>query len=85
MSIDMIPPGLIMMLAAILIAFSRGHMRTLIVLAAPLLTLYAVLQVPDGVSLSVHYMNYPVELIEGSPVRRLFATVFSIMAFAGGL
>lgn len=81
----MIPPGLIMMLAAILIAFSRGHMRTLIVLAAPLLTLYAVLQVPDGVSLSAHYMNYPVELIEGSPVRRLFATVFSIMAFAGGL
>ncbi|GEQ96372.1 Na(+)/H(+) antiporter subunit D [Iodidimonas gelatinilytica] len=85
MTIEMVPPGLIMIVAALLIALTRGTVRTAIVLAAPLLTLWAIFQVPDGVSLSAHFLGYNIELIEGSLVRRLFATVFSIMAFAGGL
>ncbi|MGB5248326.1 MAG: proton-conducting transporter membrane subunit, partial [Gammaproteobacteria bacterium] len=82
---DFLPPALIMLLAALLIGVVRGRMRTLVVLAAPLLTMVAIWGVPDGVVTTVNFLNYPIEPVEGSPVRRLFATVFAIMAFAGGL
>ncbi len=82
---DFLPPALIMLLAALLIGVVRGRVRTLVVLAAPLLTMVAIWGVPDGVVTTVNFLNYPIEPVEGSPVRRLFATVFAIMAFAGGL
>ena len=82
---EMVPPGLILFAAAVLIAITRGPLRNTIVLGAPLLTLWAVWQVPDGVALTTTFLDYPIEPVEGSPVRRLFASVFAIMAFAGGL
>jgi multicomponent Na+:H+ antiporter subunit D len=33
----------------------------------------------------VAFLDYRIELVEGSPVRRLFATIFAVMAFVGGL
>jgi len=83
--IDFLPPALILLLGALLIGLTRGALRTFVVLAAPLLTLAAVWQVPDGISMSTQFLQYPIELIEGSPVRRLFATIFALMAFGGGL
>lgn len=78
-------PGLIMLAGAALTGPARGAWRTVVVLAAPVLTLWAVTQVPDGVSLTAPFLDYTVDVVEGSPVRRLFATVFALMAFAGGL
>jgi len=83
--IDFLPPALILLFGALLIGLTRGTLRTFVVLAAPLLTLAAIWQVPDGISLSTQFLQYPIELIEGSPVRRLFATIFALMAFGGGL
>ncbi|MFN3232360.1 MAG: Na(+)/H(+) antiporter subunit D [Alphaproteobacteria bacterium] len=83
--IEFIPPALFMVLAALLIGPARGHLRTVIVLGAPLVTLWAIWQIPDGVVLTVPFLDYQIEPIEGSPVRRLFATIFAIMAFIGGL
>ena len=82
---DFLPPALILLLGALLIGPARGVWRTAVVLVTPLLTLYAVWQVPDGVVTTVSFLGYPIEPVEGSPVRRLFATIFAIMAFAGGL
>jgi multicomponent Na+:H+ antiporter subunit D len=82
---EFLPPALIMLAAAVLIGLARGTWRTAVVLAAPLLTLVAVWQVPDGVVMTVDFLGYPIEPVEGSPVRRLFATIFAIMAFTGGL
>ena len=83
--IDFLPPALILLAAALLIGPARGAWRTAVVLGAPLLTLAAIWQVPDGVVFTVNFLEYPIEPIEGSPVRRLFATIFAVMAFAGGL
>jgi multicomponent Na+:H+ antiporter subunit D len=83
--IDFIPPVLILLAGALLIGPARGALRTAIVLITPLLTLAAVWQVPDGVVLTLQFLQYPIEPIEGSPVRRLFATIFALMAFTGGL
>jgi multicomponent Na+:H+ antiporter subunit D len=83
--IDFIPPALILLAGALLIGPTRGVLRTAVVLVTPLLTLAAVWQVPDGVVVTLDFLQYPIEPIEGSPVRRLFATIFALMAFAGGL
>ena len=83
--IEWVPPALILLAASLLIGLTRGHWRSAVILVAPLITLWAVWQVPDGVVGTVHFLDYAIEPIEGSPLRRLFATIFSIMAFAGGL
>jgi len=55
-------PAIIMVVAALLIAVTRGPVRT-----------------------GVLMVDYTIEPVEGSPVRRLFATVFAGMALLGGL
>ena len=82
---DLVRPALILLLGALLIGPTRGHVRSAVVLLTPLITLWAVWQVPDGVVLEVPFLDYLIQPIEGSPVRRLFATIFAIMAFVGGL
>ena len=82
---EFLHPALLLLTAALLIGPARGVFRDALVLLAPLLTLLLIWQVPDGVQLSVQFLQYPIELIEGSPLRRLFATIFALMAFAGGL
>jgi len=82
---DVWPPALIMVAGAILIGLLRGHWRTVLVLGTPLLSLWAIWQIPDGVAATVTFLEYPIEPIEGSPLRRLFATIFALMAFGGGL
>ena len=82
---DWLHPALLMLLGALLIGPARGTLRSALVLLVPLLTLAVIWRVPDGIQWSVQFLQYPIELIEGSPVRRLFATIFALMAFAGGL
>ena len=83
--ISNLPPALILIAAALLIGLLRGHWRSAVVLIAPVLTLIAVWQVPDGVSLTVPFLGYPIEPVEGSALRRLFGTIFALMACVGGL
>lgn len=82
---ELLSPALIMVAAALAIGPARGHVRSAIVLLAPLLTLWAVWQVPDGVQDTIRFLSYRIEPVEGSPLRRLFATIFSLMAFVGGV
>jgi multicomponent Na+:H+ antiporter subunit D len=83
--LELIPPAIFMIVAALLIGPARGHLRSAIVLVAPLITLWFIWQVPDGVAYDVGFLDYRIEPLEGSAVRRLFATIFAIMAFVGGL
>jgi len=64
---------------------ARPALRPVIVLLTPLVTLWAIWRLPDGVLLTTQFLGYPIELVEAGKLRRLFATVFAIMAFAGGL
>ncbi|MDX1442880.1 MAG: Na(+)/H(+) antiporter subunit D [Gammaproteobacteria bacterium] len=79
------PPAFILIAGALLYAIAHDRIRPLIALAAPLLTLYAIWQVPDGVQMTAPFMGYEVQLVEGSDLRRLFATIFTIMTFVGVL
>jgi len=83
---ELLSPALFLIVGALLIALLKGHLRTAVVFAAPLLTLWSILQVEDGVAGTLTFLEYyELQPVEGSPVRRLFATIFALMAFTGGL
>jgi len=79
------PPGLIMILGAMLIPLLGGRSRMLLLLGLPLLTLAAVWGLPADASLKLGFLDYTLEPVRSSVEGRLFATIFAIMAFAGGL
>lgn len=80
-----VPPGIIMILGALLLPVIRGAARQILVLGLPLVALVLVWQIPNGPALSIPFLDYTLLPLTVSPVGRLFATVFAIMAFAGGL
>ncbi len=80
-----LPPGLILIAAACLLPLLRGRLRDALVVAAPLLCLLVVWLVPDGSNLSLPFLEYELQPLDSSRAGRLFATVFSVMAFAGGV
>ena len=81
--IDFIPPGLILIIAGILILLVPKQLFKIIAFLAPALTIFLVLQIPDGVSLQTTFLDYSVELIEGDKLSRLFGLIFSIMTLGG--
>jgi len=80
-----LPPALILMSGLLLIPFAKGIWRQVVVLLLPLLTLVAVWSVPDGSSMQLGFLNYTLEPVTVTPVGRLFATIFSLVALIGGL
>ncbi len=79
------PPGLLLVLGAVLIPILSGRLRAAWVLSLPLVTLALVASLPDGTLLSFQYLDYRVTPLKIDNLSRLFAIVFSIMAFAGAL
>lgn len=83
--IEVLPPALVLFAGSLLIAVTRGTLRSAVVLLLPLIALWFVWQVPDGVAVSLNFMDHVIEPVEGSKLRRLFATIFAVMTFVGGL
>lgn len=79
------PPGLIMVLGAVLIPLLSERLRLGLLIGLPVLTLAAVWGLPADASLQLAFLDYTVEPVSSSAEGRLFATVFAIMALAGGL
>ena len=83
-----IAPAFYLILTGFLIAISARApeiQRKSLYLIGPLVTLVAIWQIGDGVLMTVPFLGYELELVEGSKIRRLFATIFAIAAFGGGL
>jgi multicomponent Na+:H+ antiporter subunit D len=81
----MVPPAAILIFGGLLLPLLAERLRWLLLLVLPLVTLYFAWQVPDGTALKTTFLGYELTLVHGGALSRLFATVFSIMAFAGGL
>lgn len=79
------PPGLVMILGAVALPLVNRSIRDALILLLPLVTLMLVWRVDDGVVWSLSFLDYTLEPVRGTAVGRLFATVFSLMAFTGGL
>ena len=80
-----LPPGLILILAGLLLPLIPRAAGNAVLLAAPLGALALVWSVPDGVSLAVPFLGLSLELVQADDLARMFGTVFCIAAFGGGL
>lgn len=78
-------PGLLLIAGAAALPWLRGRLRAASVLLLPLAALALVWSLPDGATWQVRLLGMTLTPIEGSRLGRLFATIFSIMAFGGGL
>jgi multicomponent Na+:H+ antiporter subunit D len=65
--------------------FARLGLRSVVLVVAPLVTLWQVLTLTDGIHLAGAFLGQELILLKMDPLSRVFASVFSIMAFAGGL
>lgn len=80
-----IHPGLVLIIGALLLPFLRGMLRSIAIVALPLLVLALVWQVPDGPAWQLRFLDYTITPLQGDKLSRLFATIFSLMAAGGGL
>jgi len=85
MTSALIPPGLILILAGAILPLVPDRVRTALLLGAPVLTLVLIWMIGDGPALTMGFLDYELVPVEGDALARLFATVFAIMAFGGGL
>ncbi len=83
--IEQLPPGLVLIAGAALVPLTRGVARQAVVLGLPVAALVLIWTIPDGVAWTLPFLDYALQPVEGSVIGRLFATVFAVMAFAGGL
>lgn len=78
-------PGLILILGSLFLPALVGNARKTLMLLLPVLTMYFIWAVPDGVQLTVPFLDYTLEPLQGDKLSRLFATIFTLMAFVGGI
>ncbi len=81
----LLPPGLLLILAGGVLPLLRGPARTAVLLAAPLAVLVWLWLLPDGSGATVSWFGQDLTPVRVDALSRLFATVFAIMAAAGGL
>lgn len=80
-----IPPAAALTLGGLILPLLTQKQRQLALLILPLAALYLVWRTPDGPALTASFLGYDLTLVRGDALSRLFATIFAIMAFAGGL
>ncbi len=78
-------PGLVLIAGGLLLFWLRGTPRAVATVALPLLVLALVWRVGDGPVWQQHFLDYALTPLRGDKLSRLFATIFAIMAAAGGL
>ncbi len=80
-----IHPALVLMMAALVLPFLRGAVRSAAVVVLPLVALALVWQVPDGPVWTAQFLDHTLTPLQGDKLSRLFATIFALMAAGGGL
>jgi multicomponent Na+:H+ antiporter subunit D len=80
-----VPPAVLLIGGGLVLPLLQGWVRRAALLILPLATLNLVWQVQDGLALTAPFLGYELVIVKGDALSRLFATVFAVMAFAGGL
>jgi multicomponent Na+:H+ antiporter subunit D len=78
-------PGLVLILGALLLPFLRGSVRSAAILGVPVAAMALLWQLPGGSSWQMHWLGFVLEPMAVDRLSRLFATIFTLMAFGGGL
>ena len=78
-------PGLVLILAAALLAPLRGWPRAAVAIAGPLVSLFLVWNVPEGVHWKTEFLGMELTPYAVDKLSRLFALIFALMALGGAL
>ncbi len=81
----MLPPGLILIFGALLLALTDGRTRKTLIVIFPAIALALIWMVPDGNNLLVPFLEYELLPLTPSPTGRVFATIFALMSLVGGI
>ncbi|MXY64538.1 MAG: Na(+)/H(+) antiporter subunit D [Gammaproteobacteria bacterium] len=79
------PPSLILIIGAFILPLVRGAVRRGVILALPVLALMAVWSLPVGTQVAIEFLDYRIAPVHATASGRLFAIIFCLMAFAGGV
>ncbi len=85
MTNEFLPPGIVLVIGAFVIAATSGRVRQLTTLVLPLVTLLLVWITPLGDQLSLSFLDYQLEPLSATATGRVFATIFALMAFVGAV
>ncbi|MEE8041459.1 MAG: Na(+)/H(+) antiporter subunit D [Pseudomonadales bacterium] len=83
--ISAFPPGAVLALGAFVLPVAGQRLRPVLVVGLPLVTLALVWSLPEGRSAGLLLLDYELVLVRSDPLGRLFAIIFALMAFGGGL
>ncbi|MGB0747740.1 MAG: Na(+)/H(+) antiporter subunit D [Magnetospiraceae bacterium] len=83
--IDAFPASLVLILGAVLMPFVGKAQRTALILGLPLIGLIILWGTPLGIGGTYTVAEYQLVLVRNDELSRVFATIFMIMAFGGGL
>ena len=76
-------PALPLLLGAVLVAFSRGPLRALVMLAAPLAGAWGVYQLEPGTVVELHMLGLQLTPVRVDALSILFGYLFHLAAFIG--
>ena len=76
--IEAVPPGLILIVGALVVPFLRGHLRAAFMLALPLLGFWQLLQIPIGTYGETPFLDYTLVLFRVDKLSLVFGYVFFI-------
>ena len=82
---SLVHPGLLLAAGGLLLPLLRGPVRSAFALLVPLAALVLAWNTPDGALWSGHLFGYEVIPFQADKLSRLFAIIFSLMAFGGAL
>ncbi len=82
---DVLPPGVVLIVGAVLLAFTQGKVQKSLILGLPVITLILIWLTPIGSHVEIPFLEYQLLPVAPSETSRVFATIFAIMTFVGGL
>ena len=78
-------PGLVLILAAALLAPLRGWPRAIVAVGAPVVSLILIWNMPEGVHSRMQFLGMELAPFAVDKLSRLFAIIFALMAAGGAL
>jgi len=80
-----LPPVLIFLVGALVVALTKGHVRRVVLLAIPVIGALNLLGLEDGVAIELELLGYTLVPFEVDQLAMMFGYLFHLAAFLGNL
>lgn len=85
MSVEMVPPQIILVVGAILVGILPQALRRVVLVLFPLLGLVILWLLPDGTLFSFPFLGYELVMCQVDSLSRIFSAIFALITFIGGV